>query len=322
MKWSLWRKPETQHTNRNKQRDYSFRRSRDFQLGGKLVRIILWIALATLLIQFLPNQVDAAITLASFTATYSPSQILVEWETATEIDTVGFYLQRSLQATSGFQRITEFIPAEGESVFGWFYNFIDTNIAEGTTYYYVLEVINVDNTSENYGPISVYAGSDTLTPTATSSPTATRTFTPTGSTPTPTRTPTRTPSRTPTRTPTRSLTPYRTQVPTNTFVPTFTLTETPSPTFTATITPTLTLASLPTLVYTLEPTSTETPTITPVPSETPSPTPVVEAQVQESFLMRAIRSGALARIALVVSVIAFWIILALGIYIFIQHRLR
>ena len=326
MKRPLHPQPGTYRKRRLSQGDCHLRGSRHLLASLKLSGAILGIILTIILTQIMPEQAKAAITLANFTATYSPGQILVEWETATEIDTVGFYLQRSIQATSGFQRISEFIPAEGESVFGWFYNFVDTNITQGTTYYYVLEVINADNTSENYGPISVYAGPETLTPTVTSTPTSTQTFTPTGPTPTPsrtpTRTPTRTPSRTPTRTLTRSLTPYRTLVPTNTFVPTLTLTESPSPTFTATITPTLTLASLPALVYTLEPTSTETPTTTPVPSDTSTPIPAAEAQTQESFLMRAIRSGALARVALIVSVIAFWIILALGVYLYFQYRWR
>jgi hypothetical protein len=135
----------------------------------------------------------ANVTLVSFTATSLPGQpeIYVEWETATEFDTIGFFIARSDAYTSTqWSRISGFIQHQGDTVVGAQYYFIDDNTVLNQTYFYRLEVINTDQTIDYHGPIWATAGVPaTNTPTATLTPVAT-------STRTPTSTPTLTPSRT------------------------------------------------------------------------------------------------------------------------------
>ena len=136
----------------------------------------------------------ANVTLVRFTAR-SPlvgqPEIYVEWETATQVGTVGFFVTRSDSATGTFTRVSEFIPREGDDLTGWVYDpWIDEDTILGNTYWYKLEEITNSQDSEFYGPIAAVAGVPaTVTPTATHTPTATPTRTRTF-TPSPTATPT------------------------------------------------------------------------------------------------------------------------------------
>ncbi|MEW6716777.1 MAG: hypothetical protein AB1345_04640 [Chloroflexota bacterium] len=202
---------------------------------------------------------SAAVTLVSFTATPGDSKVTLDWETASEIDFAGFFVQRSTQEDGTYARISPFIPAEGDSIVGARYSFVDTNAVNGSTYYYKLEAINNDQTYELHGPVSATPGSSiTTTPTATRTPTPTTSGTVSPSpTPTRTRTPTRTPTRgTPTKTPTGTISPTATDTPSATPSPEFTATPTVTPTFTPFV------ISLPTLAL---------PSRTPTPTETPLP---------------------------------------------------
>ncbi len=90
--------------------------------------------------------VDAEVGLVYFRATPTGNgNILVEWQTATELDMVGFRLSRSLSATGGFTEIqTE--PAQGNASTGANYSYVDTHVAPGTRYYYLLESISSSGT--------------------------------------------------------------------------------------------------------------------------------------------------------------------------------
>jgi hypothetical protein len=135
----------------------------------------------------------ANVTLISFTAQSLAGlpEVYVEWETATEIDTAGFYVQRSLtNEANSYTRVSDFTPNEGDSITGAMYDWIDETTTLNTTYYYQLEEVPTDagRPSVLYGPVSVVAGA-VATHTPTMTPTATNTPTPTP-TPRPTATPT------------------------------------------------------------------------------------------------------------------------------------
>ena len=143
--------------------------------------------------------VYANVTLESFTATYLPGtqEVRIDWKTATELDTSGFYITRSNSATGPFAQVSPFIPHEGDTISGWTYVYTDVIPALNRTYYYFLEAVNNDQSLDPHGPIAVAAGiPSTKTPAPTLTPTQTRTLTLT-----PTRTRTPTPSATPTTQP-------------------------------------------------------------------------------------------------------------------------
>ena len=101
---------------------------------------------------------ENAVDLTKFTATYNSGQILIEWETATELDNAGFFVKRSLQPFPPFEDISGFIPAKGSGVIGASYEFVDNNITEGTNYYYLLEILDTNLNIEYAGPIPIFAG--------------------------------------------------------------------------------------------------------------------------------------------------------------------
>jgi hypothetical protein len=124
--------------------------------------------------------------LISFTATSLNGQpeVFVRWETATEIGTAGFYVQRSLtnQADS-YTNVSPFYPAEGDIVTGAVYDWVDETTMLNTGYYYRLLELPTDAAGVQllYAPVWVMAGgasTPTPSPTLTSSPTPTSTPTP------------------------------------------------------------------------------------------------------------------------------------------------
>jgi hypothetical protein len=97
---------------------------------------ILWIllALAILALQFVV-----------------PPKIEIEWETETEINTAGFNIYRSDSAEGEFVRINpQIIPSQSDAVSGATYLYTDKNVERGKTYYYRLEDIEFDNSTQQH----------------------------------------------------------------------------------------------------------------------------------------------------------------------------
>lgn len=234
--------------------------------------------LSFLLALFLVGGVGAAVTITKFTATYESGKVHLYWETASEVDLIGFYVSRAVDTPTQYTRITEdIIPAEG-SLVGAPYSFDDTAIQPGRTYYYMLEAEDTTGSIETHGPVTITIPGPTLTPTPGPSPTPTRTPTP-GPSPTPTRTSTPGPSPTPTRTrtPAPAVTPTRTPTPLPVSTPMRTVTPlpgvTPSPTVTqgaTTLPPSAEMTPAPGV--TASPTSTPSATLPGAPTEAPTPT--------------------------------------------------
>lgn len=98
------------------------------------------------------------VELVRFDAMFQDFAIYIQWETASEIDTEGFHVVRSLSEEGDYERITaELIPGEGDAIQGASYEFVDENIELGTTYWYQLEVIDIHGGSDFHGPISAFA---------------------------------------------------------------------------------------------------------------------------------------------------------------------
>jgi hypothetical protein len=138
-----------------------------------------WILLILAGLCFRPSgAAQAAVVISSFTAEADNTQVILRWETASEMDVSGFYLQRSTQVDGSFTRVSNFFLSMGDGVTGYQYQYIDTGLTNEVTYYYQLEVLDVNQVSEFYGPISAAPGVPGPTSTPTPLP-ATRTQTPT-----------------------------------------------------------------------------------------------------------------------------------------------
>jgi len=84
--------------------------------------------------------------------------VIVEWTTASEVDTAGFNLYRSESPDGPFARINDhLVPASPDPLLGGSYAFTDTDVVAGRTYYYQLEDVEIDGTTTRHGPIEVKA---------------------------------------------------------------------------------------------------------------------------------------------------------------------
>lgn len=277
------------------------------------------LVLSFLLIQLLiiVPPVQAAVTLARFSASAGEDRIFIDWETATEFDTAGFYVQRSLEESGSYQDVSPFFPAVGFGATGAEYQFVDTDVQVGTTYYYKLRVINNDQTEQLFGPVHATPGVPTPTLTNTVEPTNTSTpeFTVTS---TPIFAPTRTPTRTPTRVPTGTPTPFQSQ-------PTFPAsTPSASPTFTPipspTSSPTYSGFSAPTLTPNLTSAASE-PVVTLEP-----PQPQASATSRSDVPVQLESSSELtwewSRIPLILVVGLLWVMLAIWLIYYLSQILH
>ncbi|HOU15573.1 MAG TPA: PKD domain-containing protein [Anaerolineae bacterium] len=97
-----------------------------------------------------------AVTLAAFDAVAQGDAILVTWETASELDNVGFNLYRSKSPDGQYTLLNETLipPQNPGSVIGAVYEWLDTNVQPGVTYFYKLEDLDVKGVSTFHGPVS------------------------------------------------------------------------------------------------------------------------------------------------------------------------
>ena len=103
-----------------------------------------------IIIGFLWISLAVALLLYQF---YGQRDVNVEWNTATEIDTAGFFLYRSNSPDGEFTLINkegELIPSQGNAFSGATYLFTDENVEPGETYYYLIEEVEYDLTSRRY----------------------------------------------------------------------------------------------------------------------------------------------------------------------------
>jgi hypothetical protein len=89
---------------------------------------------------------------------YLSPEVVVTWETESELDTAGFHLYRSDSPAGPFVRATDqLIPGSSDPNTGGSYSFRDKQVESGRTYYYELEDIDSSGTSTRHGPIVVTA---------------------------------------------------------------------------------------------------------------------------------------------------------------------
>jgi hypothetical protein len=96
-----------------------------------------------------------AVKLASFTARGFESAVLVEWETASELDNLGFHLHRAPSPDGPWARLNaSLIPGLGSSPEGRSYRHVDFGLVNGTPYFYRLEDVDRRGRATSHGPVS------------------------------------------------------------------------------------------------------------------------------------------------------------------------
>jgi hypothetical protein len=96
------------------------------------------------------------VTLIDFKAYNNNGQVVVEWETASEHNTLGFYLLRLDPATGKYRSLTDgLLPGLITDPKGGLYSLIDRGAFPGGTFRYILAEVERNGKQIVYGPFSV-----------------------------------------------------------------------------------------------------------------------------------------------------------------------
>jgi subtilisin family serine protease len=98
-----------------------------------------------------------AVELLGFHAALETESVHVTWQTAAEIDLLGFNLYRSTRPDGEFVRLNEdlILPHIPGSSFGGEYTWLDEDVEPGNTYFYLLEDRDVSGLLTTWGPVEV-----------------------------------------------------------------------------------------------------------------------------------------------------------------------
>ena len=96
-----------------------------------------------------------AVDLASFDAAAQGNGVQLNWETANEIDNVGFNIYRAETQSGQMVKINPYLIASQNlgSAAGAAYSFLDESAVPGATYYYWLEDIDAAGVATRQGPV-------------------------------------------------------------------------------------------------------------------------------------------------------------------------
>ena len=97
-----------------------------------------------------------AVDLLSFEAKGEGSNVKVAWQTANEINNMGFYLYRADTKDGPFTPLSDkLIPGADFTTLGQEYAYIDRDVTRGRIYYYRLVDVDTSGTRTDHGPICV-----------------------------------------------------------------------------------------------------------------------------------------------------------------------
>jgi len=108
------------------------------------------------------SEAPISVKLASFDAKMTEKgSVLVQWQTASEMNTAGFYVQKSSWEGGDFQRINSgMISSKGTPSTGAAYSFEDADVSGFGQFYYRLEEITLDGESDVMPPVRISVTSD------------------------------------------------------------------------------------------------------------------------------------------------------------------
>jgi hypothetical protein len=93
--------------------------------------------------------------LVSFAANPGESGILVTWETASEVENLGFNVYRAIEVDGPLTQLNAglvhiWMPGSSD---GGSYAYLDGAVVPDTTYYYWLEAVDVRGGTHRHGPV-------------------------------------------------------------------------------------------------------------------------------------------------------------------------
>lgn len=104
------------------------------------------------------DEPEIPVELTSFTAEHSDGAVTLKWTTQSETENLGFHIFRKKAEDEKFQQLNqEIIPSAGNSEIAHYYQFVDNNIVNGTTYIYRLADVDYSGRYTFHGSIEVEA---------------------------------------------------------------------------------------------------------------------------------------------------------------------
>ncbi|HEY7698279.1 MAG TPA: right-handed parallel beta-helix repeat-containing protein, partial [Vicinamibacteria bacterium] len=95
------------------------------------------------------------VTLRSFAAQGFDGGVNLKWETASELDNLGFHVNRATSEGGPYERVTtSLIPGLGSSPAGARYSYRDSGLENGLTYFFKLEDVETTGRTTLHGPVS------------------------------------------------------------------------------------------------------------------------------------------------------------------------
>ena len=123
----------------------------------KRSNLLVWIACGILVILGIALAIHALLT-------FDQAEVVVEWTTASELDTIGFNLLRGNTPAGPFEQVNpELIPTTSDSLTGGNYSYEDDSVQVDITYFYMLEEIENTGRTNQHGPIVVKASNPAKT---------------------------------------------------------------------------------------------------------------------------------------------------------------
>jgi hypothetical protein len=98
----------------------------------------------------------------SFTAQKVTTGVELNWETISEVNTYGFYVERSATTDKSFAMVSGLIQGQGTTLQPHYYSWTDTSVSAGT-YYYRLRQVDLDGTFTYTKEIVIVTGVASVT---------------------------------------------------------------------------------------------------------------------------------------------------------------
>ena len=120
-------------------------------LPGRLASGLVWLAGGALVIL-------AMAWLVYVELVPGPGLVIIEWTTASEVNTAGFNLSRADKPDGTYQQVNaELIPSSTDPMLGGQYMYTDSGVISGRTYYYQLEDVEYTGAVVRHGPLEAQA---------------------------------------------------------------------------------------------------------------------------------------------------------------------
>jgi hypothetical protein len=114
-------------------------------------------------VRFVNNNLSAtAVSLTNFSAIGYFGKVKLNWKTEAEYKNAGFNIYRHEEGQEGYIKINdELIKGLNTTSLGGEYTFVDIEVEDGKTYWYLLEDVETTGKKTTHGPIVVHPGLDT-----------------------------------------------------------------------------------------------------------------------------------------------------------------